>query len=150
MKKLRAIDRPKSPESAPNGRPHALSIRHGGTSALRRARLDKRTAEARYEVQVIAALTHHLGGAARITTPQSILIEHTARLRLLAELAMSEVRRSGVTGKAGLSGALAAYLATTREMRHCLETIGLARVELPAPSASELLAGTNMPEAVDA
>ena len=140
MPKLARRFRPRHPASAKNGRPHAVTMKYGGTSALRAARVDQRTPEAHFENNKIAARVQHAGGADVVTEPLLSIIRHSARLELLVALAYAEVLRVGVVHDGAVSGAFQAFLTAGRELRGTLELIGLERKQKPVPSLAEYLA----------
>jgi hypothetical protein len=135
------------PDNARNTPPRAVAIRYGGRSALRRARLDRRTGEAKFELALIAERVAHLGGESEVTEPMLSIVRHSARLELLLALAHAEVVRSGVLDAKGeLSGAVDAFLSIGKELREALKVIGLERRAKQVPSLADYLAGRDHAE----
>jgi len=133
--------RVKRPDSARLAKPKAVAIRHGGMGALRGARLDRRTREAKFELGVIGARVAHLGGESQVSEPMLSIVRQSARLELLLALAYAEVVRKGVLNAQGeLSGAVDAVLSIGRELREALRAIGLERRAKQVPSLPEYLA----------
>lgn len=105
-----------------NAKPKAVTLRHGGRSALRAARIDRRSPEWRHESRTNAALLARLGGPSKVVAHEDLMKAlHCARLELLGELAWGDVYRTGdATGPAAQT-----YLALTREIRALLDSLGL-------------------------
>ena len=130
-----------------------VTITHGGTkgSALRRARLDRRTLEGRFEEGLIAQRVLHLGGRDSIAEPLYSVVRHSVRLELLVTLAWAECRRAGVLAAetGALSGAAQAFVSIGRELRGTLEMIGLERRQTEVLDVAGEIARLNLQERHD-
>lgn len=127
MPKLRAKDRPKSPESALNARPRKVHIVHGGKSGqLMTAELDGRTRLGKQYKQHVEALESHLGGD--LTAPQARLVDQATRLGLLAAIAWQEALQCGVFVDGAPSPAVDTFIKATGQEREVLKLLGLKRI----------------------
>jgi len=130
----------KNAASARNALPNKVWITHGGNSkTLLRATFDMRSAVGKaYQVRV-EELTAHLGGAEVVTAPQRTLIDHAARLRLLALLAWDEISRGGAFRAGEPTAAFDAYRRVSADERDVLRTLGLERRAKPVPDLDSYL-----------
>lgn len=124
----RLKDRQKRPDAARNAQPRKVLVTHaGGSQALLRDPLDRRTRVGKAYRDHCQALAAHVGGDP--TRPQAELIDQAARLALLAKIAWAELLRSGVfSGEGGQPApALETWLKATRDQRAVLQLLGLER-----------------------
>jgi hypothetical protein len=136
-RKLR--DKPLKWRAAPrNGRPRKVLLRHASDSrALRYADLDLRsTAGKEYRARV-TELTAHVGGDP--TVPQVRLIDHAARLYLLARLAWDELSRTGAFRNGDPRPAFDAFRRAAADEREVLRTLGIERRAKLIPDLNEYL-----------
>lgn len=132
--------RAKRPDSAALARPKRVAVTHGGRSALLHAPLDRRTRFGRLHRAQVDALCRHLGGD--VTVAQARLVDQAVRLRLLSELAWSELLRGGAFTEAGdPRPALDAFRRLAGDERSLLALLGVERREQPVASLDQYLNG---------
>lgn len=121
-----------------NARRRKVIVRHGGDSrALRYADLDLRSTAGREYRDRVTALTAHVGGDP--TAPQRTLIDHAARLHVLARLAWDELSRTGAFRHGDPRPAFDAYRRAAADEREVLRTLGIERGTKPAPDLASYL-----------
>jgi len=104
------LRRVKRPMSARNARPKKLHVLHGGSSSLRTAKLDGRSAMARSEKQFVAALVADLHRAP--STWERSLFQLAARLESMSKLARLHIEKDGTLNP----GAATALVQASREL----------------------------------
>lgn len=113
-------------------------VRHAGdTVALRYADLDLRSTAGREYRTRVQALTAHIGGDP--TAPQATLIDHAARLHVLARLAWDELSRTGAFRDGEPRPAFQAYRSAAADEREVLRMLGIERRAKELPSLSDVL-----------
>lgn len=129
---IRILGRDKKPR-------RKVLVRHAGdTVALRYADLDLRSTAGREYRTRVQALTAHIGGDP--TPPQVVLIDHAARLHVLARLAWDELSRTGAFRDGQPRPAFQAYRSAAADEREVLRTLGIERKAKEAPDLSTYLA----------
>jgi hypothetical protein len=119
----------KNAASAKNARAKAIVVRHAGESAaLRLGRLDLRSTLGRAYRSRVEALIAHLGGADAVSIPQLALVNQAARLRLLVEIAWTELTKTGALRNGEPRPALDVFRRLAADEREVLRTLGLKRV----------------------
>jgi hypothetical protein len=115
------------PASATNAKPKKVHIVTGASSRTLRAGgpLDRRTAAYKLERAYVVQVTAHLGGDP--TVPQARLIDHAARLRLIAQIAWGELMRTGAFRNGQPVPALDAFRRVIADERAVLQLIGIER-----------------------
>lgn len=139
MAKLRARNRPKSPQSASNARPRKVHIVHGGKSGqLMTAQLDGRTRLGKLYKEHVRALEIHLGDD--LSPPQARLVDQATRLALLASIAWQEALDRGVFVNGEPCPALDTFMRAAGQEREVLKLLGIQRPEKEVISLQEYLA----------
>lgn len=100
---------------------------------------DRRTRGYRLEAAHVAALVQHVGGDPSIA--QRSLIDQAARLRLLTQLAWTELQRVGVFRDGEPRAAFDAYRRAAADEREVLRLLGLERRAQPVPTLDDYLRG---------
>lgn len=133
--------RVKRPDSRALAIPKRAFVRHGGGSALLRAAFDLRTRVGRLHKAQVAALCRHVGDP---TLPQTRLIDHAVRLRLLAEIAWGEIQRGGAFSEHGdPRPAVNVYRKAAADERAVLALLGLERRVQPVPTLDQYITGAH-------
>lgn len=141
MPKLSARMRPKSPESARNGKTKAVTLQHGGSgrNSIMQARLDLRSRAGKAFIAEVAALKAHLGETL-LTAPVTALVEQAARLALLEHIAWAELSRAEALTKGGVvHAAFEPFLRASRDRRAVLVMLGLERKQKEIPDLKQYL-----------
>lgn len=111
----------------PYARPAVRFISHGGSRALLREALDRRTSAGKAYAVRLNALAAHLGGHAALSVPQQALIDQAARLHLLGLFAWAELTRAGLFAKGLPRPAFDVYRRAAADEREVLRLLGLER-----------------------
>jgi hypothetical protein len=138
MPKLSAQRRSKRPDAARLAKSKIVVVGHGANSrALLRAPFDMRSRLGKAYRATIDALRAHVGSD--VTPPQVALIDQAARLRLLTQIAWSELQHSGAFRKGEIAPAFDAYRRAAADERAVLAILGVQRRPQPVPSLDEYL-----------
>ena len=114
-------------------------VGHGGHGrSLLRAPFDMRSRLGKAYQAVMHALRLHVGEA-ELSAPQAALIDQAARLRLLTQLAWSELQRTGAFVRGATAPAFDAYRRAAADERAVLNMLGLRRSEVKVPALQDYL-----------
>jgi hypothetical protein len=130
--------RDKNPASAANARPKKVIVSHGGASQLvLRAAFDMRSRLGRAYAAAHSALVAHLGSD--LTAPQAALVDQAARLRLLTQIAWSELQATGAFRRGEVAPAFDAFRRAAADERAVLALLGIQRHAREVPTLHEYL-----------
>ena len=136
----------KNQASAANARPKKVEVHHaGGSKVLLHAAFDMRSAVGKAYQARVDELVAHLGGTEMVTAPQRTLIDHAARLRLLALLAWDEISTGGAFREGEPTSAFDAYRRVSADERDVLRTLGLERRTKSVPDLDTYLRAKRLP-----
>jgi hypothetical protein len=132
----------KNSASSRNARPKKIVVAHaGGAQVLMHSAFDMRSGVGKAYQARVDELVAHLGGADLVSAPQRTLIDHAARLRLLALLAWDELSRGGAFHNGEPRPAFDAYRRASADEREVLRTLGIERRAKPVPDLDTYLRG---------